>query len=151
MDISRIEVRNYDVIKVASMRYKGKYADCGKYFSQLMKAASKQKTKSPPMLLCHDAEYKQDDADIEVCVPVKDNVSGDGITTKDLPAIKAIACFYTGNYAEISQVYVKLADYAKKNSMEFTPPSREIYVRGPGAIFKGNPDTYVTEVVMQVK
>jgi hypothetical protein len=30
-------------------------------------------------------------------------------------------------------------------------PTREVYLKGPGMIFKGNPKNYLTEIQIQVK
>jgi len=149
--ISKIEVRNYDTMKVASIRYKGKYSDCGKYFKMIFKSAIGKLARLPPMLLCHDSEYKSDAADCEACVPVRENVLKDGVTTRELPATKAVSCIYTGGYDQIYKVYDELMNYAKEKGFEWVSPSREIYIKGPGMIFKGNPAEYITEVVLPVK
>ena len=153
---SEEKAMNYEVVKkdypsilVASIRFKGKYSDCGKYLGKIFGAA-KSKVCGTPFCCYYDSDYKEDDADIEACVPVKDSVTGEGITSKRLAAINAISTTHVGSYETISSAYKALSDYAKENSLTFKTPSREIYIKGPGMIFKGNTNKYVTEVVFEI-
>jgi hypothetical protein len=38
------------------------------------------------MLLHHDAEYREDDAEYEACMPVRGRQATDGIAVRELPA-----------------------------------------------------------------
>ncbi|MBK5240338.1 hypothetical protein [Clostridium sp.] len=42
-------------------------------------------------------------------------------------------------------------DYAQENNISFLIPSREIYIKGPGMIFRGNPSNYITEIIIPFK
>ena len=42
--------------------------------------------------------------------------------------------------------YEKILGYIKDKGLETVLPSREIYHKGPGMIFKGNPKKYLTEI-----
>jgi effector-binding domain-containing protein len=44
-----------------------------------------------------------------------------------------------------------LMDYAANNGLECLLPSQEIYHKGPGRIFKGNPNNYITEIALPIK
>ncbi len=151
-----VNVMNYDIVRkelepvtVASIRFKGKYADVGKYVGTLYKAV-KDKAAGAPFNCYHDAEYKET-ADIELCVPTRGPVSANGITAKQLPHISAITTIHTGSYETINLAYKALLDYAKEKELPCKLPSREIYHKGPGMIFKGNPDKYITEIVIPVE
>lgn len=37
------------------------------------------------------------------------------------------------------------------NELNLTLPTREVYVKGPGMIFKGNPKNYLTEIQLPFK
>jgi effector-binding domain-containing protein len=37
-------------------------------------------------------------------------------------------------------------DYLREKGYTATLPTREIYLKGPGMIFKGNPKKYLTEI-----
>ena len=41
--------------------------------------------------------------------------------------------------------------YLKQKGYKATAPSREIYLKGPGMIFRGNPKNYLTEIQMVVE
>jgi effector-binding domain-containing protein len=46
--------------------------------------------------------------------------------------------------------YEKIALYLKKINHRVSAPPREIYIKGPGFIFKGNPKNYLTEIQFPV-
>lgn len=93
------------------------------------------------------AEFKEQ-ADIELCVPTTKLISAATIDSKILPAIKAICTTHTGNYESINLAYKALLDYATSQNLKCLTPSREVYIKGPGMIFKGNPNKYVTEIIL---
>ena len=144
-----IEVKNIDIIKYISIRYKGKYSDVGKYIGRLFKAA-KSKVQGPAFNLYYDDEYKEE-ADIELCLPVKGEINLGEFMVKELPKVKALCLTHIGAYENINLAYKEVVDYAKKNKIELLVPSREIYIKGPGMIFKGNKNKYVTEIVIPIK
>ena len=151
MNITEISIKEYEAIKVASIRYQGKYADCGKYFGKIFKCAMSKLDKKPLMLLCYDETYREEGADCEACVPVKVDFETDGVATRDLEAIKAVSCIYTGRYDNLHKVYAILMEYADTKGYERRIPGREVYIKGPGMIFKGNPEKYITEVILPIK
>lgn len=135
---------------VISAKYKGKYEDCGIYIGKLYKLA-KQHSCGSPMNLYYDAEFKEK-ASIEVCVPVKKEIKvKDDIELKTLEASKGIATIHIGPYGKIGNAYQALHDYAKKNNLELTLPSREVYLKGPGMFFMGNINKYRTELFIPIK
>lgn len=138
----KIEDKIFDAVTVVSIRYKGRYNDVGKYIGELYKLA-KGKPLGSAFNCYYDEEYKEQ-ADIELCLPVKlSNAS-----TKQLPKIKAISTIHTGSYQTLNMAYKALMDYAKSHNIECKTPSREIYHKGPGMIFKGNPHKYVTQIIL---
>lgn len=143
------EVKTKEEVSVISVRFKGAYSDIGKYVGRLFEAA-KNKACGPMFNLYYENEHKEV-ADIEVCLPVKEKVTGEGIEYKTLPKFKALITTHTGSYETISQAYKALLDYAHKNNIELTVPTREIYIKGPGMMFKGNPDKYVTEIAIPIE
>ena len=142
----KIEVKEFQPITVAAIRYKGKYSDVGKYIGRIYKAA-KGNVSGEPFNCYYDAEFKEA-ADIELCVPIKKLISADNITAKTLPAIKAICTFHLGAYEGLNLAYKALLDYARENNIKCLTPSRERYVKGPGMIFKGNPNKFLTEIII---
>ena len=58
---------------------------------------------------------------------------------------------HKGPYDECGRSYERLLKYIKEKGYEATAPCREVYIKGPGMIFKGNQKNYVTEIQMMVK
>jgi DNA-binding transcriptional MerR regulator len=139
----KIEDKIFDAVTVVSVRYKGRYNEVGKYIGDLYKLA-KGKASGPAFNCYYDEEYKEQ-ADIELCLPV--DTFGNA-STKQLPKIKAISTIHTGSYQTLNMAYKALMDYAKSHNIECKTPSREIYHKGPGMIFKGNPNKYITEIIL---
>ena len=146
-----VNVKDMAPVMVASIRYKGKYDEVGKYIGQIYSAA-KGKAKGAPFNCYYDTEYKEEGADIEICVPVSGAVSGnDAVKVRELPGIKAICTTHIGPYEKLNMAYKAVFDYAAEHGLECRFPSREIYVKGPGMIFRGNPDKYVTEIIIPIE
>jgi len=145
-----IEIKEIPSITVASVRFKGKYSDVGKHIGKIYQVV-KDKASGSPFNLYYDKEY-QENADIELCVPIKKSISGsDDISVKILPAMKAITTVHTGDYQKLNEAYKAVLDFAKEKGLELMTPSREVYEKGPGMIFKGNPEKYVTEIMVPYK
>jgi hypothetical protein len=71
---------------------RGKYSECGKAFSKVGRAAGRH-IAGKPFCLYYDAEYKDDDADIEACFPIRKEVKADGISVRVLRRLHAFHCF----------------------------------------------------------
>lgn len=146
----KVYEKTTEIQRVISTKYTGKYSDCGIYFGKLYKHA-KQHSQGVPLNLYFDAEYKED-ASIEVCVPVKKDIATkEDIQLKVLPATKGVATIHVGPYDKIGNAYQAIHDYAKQKGLELDLPSREIYLKGPGMLFKGNPNKYRTELFVPIK
>lgn len=145
-----IEVREIAPVNVASIRYNGKYSDVGKYIGTLYKAV-KGGADGAPIQLYYDAGYMEEGADMEICVPIKKSVDHPGVAMKKLPAIRALCTTHVGSYEKFNLAYKALMDYANEHHLKFTTPSREIFIKGPGMIFKGNEENYVTEIIIPVE
>jgi effector-binding domain-containing protein len=142
--------KTLDPVQVISLRYKGVYSDCGQYMGQLYKQA-KSGAKDVPFNLYYDRDY-QEEADIEVCVPVKKEivVTGD-VKCYLLPEKKGISVIHVGPYDTLGDAYQALADYASEKGLETKIPGREIYRKGPGMLFLGNTNKYVTEIFLELE
>jgi effector-binding domain-containing protein len=96
--------------------------------------------------LYYDEGYKEKDADIEICFNVKKEINKDDIKCRILKGGKVISVIHEGPYDELGKAYKTIIDYKNETNVEFMGPCREIYVKGPGMIFKGNPKKYITEI-----
>lgn len=135
---------------VATIRYRGKYQEIGRYFGRLFKVAGGKIT-GKPFALYHDAEYREDDADIEAGFAVRTVVAGDGIGYRTLEAYRCLSVVHKGAYDSLSASYAKLTTRMKELGLVSASPIREIYLKGPGMIFRGNPRNYLTEIQMPIE
>ncbi len=145
-----VEEKVVDSILIASIRYKGKYCDCGQAFGKIYRKMGRLAS-GKPFNLYYDAEYKEDDADIESCVPVSKAKESGGIVIRTLEGGKCISLIHQGPYDELGRSYEKIIAYAKEKGCKISIPSREIYIKGPGMILKGNPKKYITEIQIMIE
>ncbi|MDF2654751.1 MAG: putative transcriptional regulator [Bacillota bacterium] len=146
----QIEVKDIPAVTVAAIRYRGKYDEVGKYIGTLYKAA-KDLAAGAPIQCYHDAEYCEGDADLELCLPTKKRISHPDVEGKQLPAIRAICTSHLGSYSKLNLAYKAIFDYAGAHDLTCLTPSREVYLKGPGMIFKGNEASYITEIIVPIQ
>ena len=144
-----IKIMDIEPIHAATLRFNGKHKEAGKHFPDIYKALKGQSS-GPPFFCYYDKEYKET-ADIELCVPVSEKKELRGIIIKELPRIKAVTTVHTGSYETIKSAYQALAEYIIEKKLETALPVREVYIKGPGMFFKGNPDKYITEIIIPLK
>ena len=143
------EEKTLQPMLIAGIRMKGKYSDCGPGFGKLGRTLGRH-IAGPAMMLQYDGEYKENDADFESCFPIRQGKSTEGIAVRELHGGKFICMMHRGPYNEMGRTYATLLDYFKKKGLTYTLPTREIYLKGPGMIFKGNPKNYLTEIQIPV-
>jgi DNA-binding transcriptional MerR regulator/effector-binding domain-containing protein len=134
---------------VAAVRHKGRYADCGAAFGKIGRRFGRFIC-GKPMLLHHDAEYRADDAEYEACMPVRGGQATDDIGVRELPAATCVTLLHKGPYDEMGRSYAVVLDYVRSRGYEIVMPTREVYHKGPGMIFRGNPRKYLTEIQIPV-
>ncbi len=132
-------------IQVAGLRWKGRYSETGKTFRQLGKLAGRH-ISGKAMNLYFDTEYREEDADIETCFPVGNMKSSGALSVHTLPGGRCVYLVHKGPYENIGRSYAKAMAYIERKGYKPLIPSREIYLKGPGMIFKGNPKNYLTEI-----
>lgn len=142
---NQIIIKNLPDMIIASIRFKGKYEEVGKAYSELFKKSGRY-IAGKPFLLHYDEEYKEENADIEACIPIKKEINADKINCRVLKGGQALTLIHKGPYPTIGKSYKILIDYINKNNLTIQTPTRDIYLKGPGMIFKGNPHKYITEI-----
>lgn len=100
----------------------------------------------------HDQEYKEQNVDVELCVPVKQLGTSTGAfcfrNTEPVPTM-AYTMVY-GDFSNIAGAYLAFAEWLQKNSQyKMTGSSRQIVHRGPWN--ESNPQQYLTEIQIPVK
>jgi DNA-binding transcriptional MerR regulator len=146
---SEIEEREIDSILVAGIRMEGRYSECGKGFATLGRRLGRN-IAGKPLCLYYDDEYRQDDAHFEPCMPIRREVQVDGVELRRLPGGRCLSLVHRGPYEELGRSYARILRYAKERGYKVTLPTREVYLKGPGMIFRGNPKKYLTEIQLLV-
>jgi len=124
---------------------KGRYSDCGAGFARLGKAIGRHIC-GKALCLYYDGEYREEDADFEPCFPICKEIAANGITVRTLPAGRCMTLVHRGPYEQMGRSYAKILQHAAQRKLKPGTPTREIYLKGPGMIFKGNPKNYLTEI-----
>src|SRR5262249_41248025 len=136
-------------IRIAGIRMKDKYSECGAAFGRIAKRLGRHIC-GKPMLLHFDREYRESDADFEACMPVRAGKSVDDVAVRELAGGTCVSLLHQGAYDTLGRSYAKILEYVQDAGLEVLVPSREIYHKGPGMIFRGNPKNYLTEIQMLV-
>ena len=97
---------------------------------------------------CYYDDACVEQADIELCLPVKCRITHPSVTCKKLPGIKALRTLHYGSYDTLYLAYKSVFAYANANNYKILVPTREVYLKSPGMIFKGNPANYTTEILL---
>lgn len=141
----QIEIRDIEPIRVAYMKYIGVATEANKVFPNVFKSIMGKSSGAPLFsYLSMNGETKV--GEMELCVPTEVTPNGNGIEVKELPRIKAVCLTHVGSYETLFHAYDAIDEYAKENKLILAPPFREVFIKGPGMLMKGNPDKYITEV-----
>jgi effector-binding domain-containing protein len=146
-----VEEKQLEPMIVAGLRMKGRYQDCGRGFATVARAMGRH-LGGRPFCLHYDGEYREEDASFETCFPLRREVSSrDDVIVRTLPQTSCLALLYLGPYPQIGRAYRKLLSEAKRRGHAIQLPTREVYLKGPGMIFKGNPMRYLTEIQLPIQ
>ena len=140
-----VEEKTFAPVLIAGIRMKGKYPDIGVGFAQLGKAVGRYIC-GKPLSLYYDGEYRDGDADFEPCFPIRKEVTVDGVNVRTLPGGRGFTLVHRGPYDQLGRSYAKILRHANERKLTLALPTREVYVKGPGMIFRGNPKNYLTEI-----
>lgn len=146
----QIEEKQIDTMLIAGHRMRGKYSDVGKGFAFLGKTLGRH-INGKAMTLYYDGEYKEDDANFEPCFPIRKGKDVEGISVRELKGGKAVTLIHKGPYENLGDSYKKMFAYLNEKGFKTKLPTREVYLKGPGMIFKGNPNNYLTEIIVMVQ
>ncbi len=135
---------------VAGMRKKGTYKETGQRIGRVARAAGRHIC-GKPLNLYYDGEYREDDADFESCFPVRKAVASEGITSHELPGGRCLSLIHRGPYEELGRSYAAIFEELHRRNLKAVLPIREIYLKGPGMIFRGNPKKYLTEIQVMLE
>ncbi len=93
-----------------------------------------------PFTLYHDGEFKPENMDVEIVVPVSADAnrslslsSERSLQAHDLPGLAQAACIiHVGEYDQLDQTYAQMGRWMEANAYRAAGPVREIYLSPPG-------------------
>lgn len=145
-----IESKQIEPIRVAFLKVQGQVREANKYFPDVFKAIQGKSCGSPLFnYLSISPETRE--GIVEFCVPTEAEPSGSGVMVKTLPEIKALCTIHIGSYESLNHAYKAIEQEAKLQNIKLGMPIREIYIKGPGMILKGNPNKYITEIQIPIE
>jgi effector-binding domain-containing protein len=151
----QITIKKLEPILIASVRDTlPTYGDCGPLFGEIYKYLAKKfvfKPAGPPLMLCHDGEYKDHDVDVEIAVPINKKIKeSDRVKVYELPGLEQAACtIHKGPYNTVSEAYNAIMPWCEANGYEPISPCREIYFTNPNDT--KDPSKNITEIQFPVK
>jgi DNA-binding transcriptional MerR regulator/DNA gyrase inhibitor GyrI len=140
-----IEEKTLPDVLIAGLRFRGRYEEVGVKLGALGRLVGRV-IGGAPFTLYYDPEFKEEDADMEVAFPVKKAVRAQGVSSRVLPGGRAVTLVHRGPYGEIGRTYGRVFDHLAERGLKPSQPPRELYLKGPGMLFPGNPKKYLTEV-----
>jgi DNA-binding transcriptional MerR regulator len=140
-----IEEKTVPAVLVAGVRMRGRYDECGQGFAKIGRNFGRH-ISGKCLCLYYDGEFKEGDADFEPCMPIRKGVQVEGFNVRELPGGRCVTLVHRGPYPEIGRSYERVIKYIKQHGYEMLLPTREVFLKGPGMIFKGNPKKYLTEI-----
>ncbi len=131
------------------------YSQEGKLWERMMPVMESQKVEMAnpcySIAVFHDAEYKENDVDVEIQMAVKNNNYSDsnGVVFKTVPSEKIASVTFKGSYDNISKANEALANWITDNNYAFNGPMFNIYHVSPA--MEQDPDKWITEVCLPIK
>ena len=131
------------------LRTKGRWEEIGPLFGSVARRAGRH-IGGPALSICYDAMYKETGADYEAGFPVRRPIAQSKLTAgfecRELEGVRAATLVHRGPYSELGRSYEIVLRHLAEGGYELRPPTREVYLKGPGMIFRGNPAKYLTEI-----
>lgn len=104
----------------------------------------------PVIFICHDEEFRETDADIEVAIPVAGRVTIEypAVEVRNLEGGEFAAVVHTGPYQGVSTAYERLFAYLESENLVPAGPLRELYINDPAEVPE---EELLTEVMIPVR
>ena len=144
MAITEPVIKDIPATRALSRRERGVYQEAiprmiGELCAYVSPAAGRQtaaKVTGPIMFICHDEEYRETDADIEVALPIVGSVNLDGSAAGvvTLPGGRFVSVLHTGPYPGVGKAYERLFAYMNEHRLVPAGPSRELYLNDPAEV-----------------
>ncbi|MCK9306449.1 MAG: GyrI-like domain-containing protein [Methanoculleus sp.] len=144
MSITEPVIKDIPATRALSRRERGVYQETiprliGELCAYIFPADGRKpaaKVTGPIMFICHDEEYQETDADIEVTIPITGSVNLDGSSVEvvTLPGGRLLSVLHTGPYPGVGKAYERLFAYMGEHGLAPAGPSRELYLNDPAEV-----------------
>ena len=125
-DEERVVHKELEEVLVAQMRIHGKVSDLADVFSKLHRAVGNS-VAGNPIVIHYWGVSDEDGHDMDVCLPLKKDVSGTDITVTKLPKEDAMTIMHRGPYSEIGSSYRKTTRHTYERGHPIAESTREVY------------------------
>jgi effector-binding domain-containing protein len=116
---------------------------------------------SSPLTIYHDLEYREENLDVEVVVPLSRSIpANERILIREMPGATMACVVYTGSYDKSTEVLHALLVWIQTHNYTIAGPMREVYLRFgaddaealrlPEAFLTDNRQLYVTELQLPI-
>ncbi len=72
------------------------------------------------------------------------------VSVRRLAGGRCVYLVHKGPYDQLGRWHAKVMEYVQGKGYEVELPTREVYLKGPGMVFRGNPRNYLTEIQVLV-
>jgi DNA-binding transcriptional MerR regulator len=120
-----IEERELEPVLVAGVRMKGRYSDCGQGFALLGRRLGRH-IAGKPLCLYYDGEFKENEADFEPCMPIRREVSAEGVAVHRLPGGRCVALRHRGPYDQLGRSYVPFPQQTHQPLLTNNPQPQQV-------------------------
>ena len=155
--MSKPNIKETPPQRVLSKRELGTYEETiGKLIMDLTKIIMSPENQNnyvritgPFMTIYYDEEH-QEEADIEVTVPITGRIMIDDpkLEVRNMKPMKVASLVYKGPYETIGPEYGKLLAYVDQEGLEITGPMMDVYLNDPNSV---PPEEILTEIMIPVK
>lgn len=132
--IKKVTVRNLEETTVASIRRNAPVWKIGEIIQELMRFCVDKNINitGNPIAVYYDKEFKPEDTDLEVCLPVASRFVPEGeVRSRILPGGKVVTLLHEGGFDRIGESYQKVAEWIEEEGYRVIGPPREVYIEGP--------------------
>jgi DNA-binding transcriptional MerR regulator len=131
-EVPAVVLQTIPAIEVYSIR--DRVAHLGTSVQAMFEAAEttvaqhRARADASPFLLFHDAEYREHNVDVEVCIPVK--LHNSELPTRRCEGAPEAGCVtYRGPYEQTSRLYASMLQWIEHSGLRISGPLREVYHR----------------------
>lgn len=141
----KVQEIELEPILYAGQRRQGSFEEIRLCFKAVGRAAG-FRINGPATGLFYDEAYMEDGADFEGGFPLRRAIDSESVQCREIPGGRALSLLHVGPYDTICASYSRLMKRVTQLGMTAALPSREVYHKGPGLLFRGNPQRYRTEI-----